>query len=149
MASLADLHRTVRSTIASKRLGQPVFVRYTIQALDKPEGIVPRLAQMAATVRDWLGQPLARVHAVGSVAAGQVALALSFRDGATALVTFAHGTPQGSGVDVMVFGNHGAAYHDAGSGDLSDEPAGERPDAGIVAAVERALRSGKPEEVGH
>jgi hypothetical protein len=150
MGQLADLHRTVQATLASKRLGQPVFVRYTIQGLDKAEAILPRLAHTAGTVKDWFGQPLTRVYAVGSVESGHVALTLSFRDGATALVSFAHGQPRGDGVDLMVLGNHGAIYHDAASAQLWDEPAaasGDKPDPVITGAVERALRSGKPEAV--
>jgi hypothetical protein len=149
VASLADLHRTIQATLASKRLGQAVFVRYTIQGLDKAETVLPRLAQAAATIKDWLGQPLTRVYAVGSVESGQVALTLSFRDGATALVSFAHGQPLGDGVDLMVLGNHGAIYHDAGSANLWDEPAttDDKRDQVIMGAIERALRSGKPEAV--
>jgi hypothetical protein len=150
MAQLADLHRAVQATLASKRLGQAVFVRYTIQGLDKAEAILPRLAHAAGTVKDWFGQPLTRIYAIGSVASGQVALTLSFRDGATALVSFAQGQPRGDGVDLMVLGNHGAIYHDAGSANLWDEPAttSDKPDPVIMGAIERALHSGKPEVVG-
>jgi hypothetical protein len=150
MASLADLHRAVHATIASKRLGRPVFVRLTIQGLDKAETTVPRLARATTAVQDWLGQPLTRIYAVGAVASGQVALTLGFRDGATALVSFAHGQPRGDGIDVMVLGNHGAIYHDAGSANLWDETVATdcKPDPVLVGAIERALRSGKPETVG-
>src|SRR5262245_20826336 len=84
--SLSDLHRAIESVLASKRLGRPVFVRYLLQGLDKPEAIVPRLTQTAAVVRDWIGPPLDRVQAVGSPDSGQVAVTLLFREGATALV---------------------------------------------------------------
>src|SRR5262249_13387038 len=127
-----------------------VFVRYTIQGLDKPEAVPPRLAQATAAVRDWLGQPLTRLYAVGTAASGQVALTLSFRDGATALVSFVHGQPRGDGIDVMVLGNHGAVHHDAGDASLYDEALASdgKPDLVLVGAIERALRSGKPEAVG-
>jgi hypothetical protein len=150
MASLADLHHAVQATIASKRLGRPVFVRYTIQGLDKPETIVPQLARATTGVQDWLGQPLTRIYAVGTVGSGQVALTLSFREGATGLVSFAHGQPRGDGTDVMVLGNHGAVYHDAGDASLWDETVATdgKPDPVLVGAIERALRSGRPEAVG-
>ena len=80
-----------------------------------------------------------------------MSLTLQFRDGATALVSFARGQPRGDGVDLMVLGNHGALYHDAGSAQLWDEPADDwpdRPDPDLLAAIERALRSGKPEPLG-
>jgi hypothetical protein len=146
---LADLHRTVRTTLAGKRVGRPVFVRYTLHGPEQGDALVSRLAQLTAVVRDWLGQPLERVHAVGSATDGQVALTLQFRDGATALVSFARGRPQGKGADVLVLGNHGALYHDAGS-DNPREEAGDLPDPPeppLRTLVERALRSGKPQSV--
>jgi hypothetical protein len=125
-----------------------VFVRLTWQGLDKPEAVVPRLAQAAAAVQQWLGQPLDRLHAAGSAEGGQVALALRFREGATALVSFARTPPQGDGVDLMVLGSRGAIYHDAGSGALGGDPVAappERPDPALLALIERALQSRKPE----
>jgi hypothetical protein len=151
MTTLADLHRAVQSTIASKRLGRPVFVRYTMQGLDKPERIVPRLAQATAAVRDWLGQSLDRIYATGTAAGGQVSLTLQFREGGTAQVSFARGQAHGNGIDLLVLGNHGAIYHDAGCANLWDEPAtptAEPPDATLQALIQRALKSGKPEAVG-
>jgi hypothetical protein len=149
MPALADLHRAVRATLASQRLGRPVFVRYTLHGLEPPEAVPPRLAQLTAVVRDWLGQPLERIYAVGSANAGQVGLTLQFADGATALVSFARGRPQGPGADVLVLGNHGALVHDAGSADAWEE-AGDLPDPPephLLALIEQALRSGKPEPV--
>ena len=105
MPPLADLHRAVQTTLAGKRLGRPVFVRYTLHGPEKAEAVVPRLAQLVVVVRGWLGQPPERVYAVGSPADGQVSLTLQFRDGATALVSFARGQPPGAGADVTVFGN--------------------------------------------
>ena len=150
MATFADLHRAVQSTLAGKRLGQPVFVRLTFQGLEKSEGVAPRLAQLSAAVQQWIGSPLEQLHAVGSAASGQVALTLRFRDGATAQVSFARAAPRGDGVDLMVLGNRGAIYHDAGSAELWDEAAvpAERPDPALVALIERALQSGKPESAG-
>jgi predicted dehydrogenase len=148
MLTLANLHRAVQNTLASRRLGQPVFVRYTLQGSDKGAALVAKLVQAAAAVRDWLGQPLERVFAAGSAEGGHVALTLEFRDGGSALVSFARGAVRGSGVDLMVLGNRGAIYHDAGSGELWDEPAAglpDKPDPKLQAAIERALRSGKPE----
>jgi hypothetical protein len=149
MTTWADFQRAVQATIASKRLGKPVFVRCLVQGLDKPDSIAPKLATLAATVQDWLGQPLDRVYALGSAASGHVGLTLRFREGASAMVGYLRGQPRGSGVDLMVLGNHGAIYHDAGSSNLWELPAetGVRPDPGLLAVIERALRSGKPETV--
>jgi hypothetical protein len=101
-------------------------------------------------VRQWLGQPLEQVYAIGSAESGQAALTLKFREGATALVSFARGHPRGDGIDLMVLGNRGAIYHDAGSAELWDDPAtpADRPDPATVALIERALRSHQPEPAG-
>jgi hypothetical protein len=151
MNSLASLHRAVGATLASGRLGRPVFVRYTLQGLDRSEAITSRLTQITATVRDWLGQPLEQLYALGTIESGQVALTLRFRDGATALVSFARAALRGDGVDLFVLGNHGAIYHDAGSSDLGDDAAAgiaEPPDPLLQATIEKALHSGKPEPAG-
>lgn len=150
MTTFADVQRTVQTALASKRLGQPVFVRLTWQGLDKPEAMVARLARSVAVVRQWLGQPLEQIYALGA-ADTQVALTLRFREGATALVSYARGQPRGAGLDLMLLGNRGAIYHDAGHADLWDEPAGDlsdKPDPVIVALIERALQSHKPEPAG-
>ncbi len=147
MNTLADLHRAVQTTLTSKRLGQPVFVRYLWSSPDKPETVLPRLAHVAATIRDWLGQTPERVYALGGAAAGQVSLTLEFREGASALLCWS----VGKGVDLMVLGTKGAIYHETGAADSWDEPATfpeARPDAELQSAIERALRTGRPEPAG-
>jgi hypothetical protein len=146
MISLADLQRTVQATLASKRLGRPVFVRFTWQGQDAADAVVARLARAVGVVQSWLGQPLERVHAVGSATAGQVALSLLFVDGATALVSFCRTPPRGDGLDLIVLGNHGAIYHDAGHAVLWDEPIplDAPPDPNLLRLIEHALKSGKP-----
>ncbi len=151
MSSLADLHRGVEATLASKRLGQPVFVRYLWHGFDRPNEVVPRLAVLVDAVGRWLGQSLERVYATGGLTAGQVSLTLEFREGGTAMVGWTSSRDRGDGVDLMVLGNRGAMYHDAGSAERFDEPL--TPAAGpasgdLQAVIERALRSGKPEPVG-
>ncbi len=148
MTTLADLHRAVQSTLASKRLGQTVFVRYLLHNQDRPDAALPRLAQLTAAVREWVGQPLERVYAVGAPKSGQVSLTLEFHGGATALVSWAAAPHRGDGIDLTVVGNRGALYHDAGSARLAD--AGALPPAGaadksLLAVLERAVRSGRPE----
>jgi hypothetical protein len=151
MATLADLHRAVEATLASKRLGALVFVRYLLHSPDKADVVPSRLAQLVAVVRTWLGQALERVYALGTVKTGQVTLTLEFRGGATALVSWTATPPRGDGVDLFLVGNHGAIYHDSGSANLWEEPlAGPipKPDAALLALLERALRSGRPETAG-
>jgi hypothetical protein len=144
---LADLHRAVESTLNGKRLGTPVFARYLIRTQDKAGAVAARLAQITATVRDWLGQAPERIYALGSAKAGQVSLTLEFRGGATALIAWASAAAH-PGVDVTVVGNHGALYHDAGAGHSWDDSLSlpqAKPDEILLAWVERALRSERPE----
>jgi hypothetical protein len=147
MATLAELHQAVRTTLASQRLGQPVFVRYLVQDLYEAETVAPRLAQITAIVRDWLRQPLERLYAIGTPANGQVALTLQFREGATAVVILACCQPRGPGVDLLVLGSRGTLAYDAGSAELWDETleaAGPSAEPLIQAAIEQSLRSGQP-----
>jgi hypothetical protein len=51
MSTLADLHRAVQTTLASKRLGTPVFARYQYHAAIKGQAAIARLAKTTATVR--------------------------------------------------------------------------------------------------
>lgn len=144
---LTELRQSVQTVVNGKRIGKPVFVRLTVQGLDKDDAILRKLALLGETASAWIAQPLERVHAVGSLASGQVCLTLQFQGGATALVSFAHGQPIGAGVDLMVLGNHGAIHHDPGLGSLWEsqpEFKDAKPDAKLTKAIEQALRTGKP-----
>jgi hypothetical protein len=150
MSTLADLHRAVQSTLAGKRLGTPVFVRYQLTSQDRADAVLPRLAHLVAVVRSWLNQPLERVYALGTPKSGQVALTIECRGGATALVSWASCPPSGDGVDLLLLGNRGAMYHDAGSSRLwSDGALGpaDPPDKELLALLQRAVKSGRPEPV--
>jgi hypothetical protein len=112
MASLSDLHRAVEATLASKRIGHPVFVRYLFFD-DLPTGeIFPRMSELVAAVHGWMRQAISKLHAIGSLQRGQISLMVQFEGGATALVTYASRKEGGRGVDLTILGNHGAIYHE-------------------------------------
>lgn len=137
--SLADLHKAVGAVVASKRIGQPVFVRCTLQTSD---ATMDRLADLAELVRQWVGQEIERIHAVGSIASGQVCLSLQFDKGGTALVSLAKGQVQGDGVDLLLIGNHGSVMYDAGTAPLWTGPAKGSSipvDAKLREQIEKAL----------
>ena len=147
MSLLSDLHRTVQTTLKSQRLGTPVFVRYQLQVPGKNG--TELVARMLAVTRDWIGHAVDRVYATGSTKTG-ISLTVEFQGGPTALLSWFSAPPRGAGVDLMVMGNHGVLYHDAGNGKLWDETPGalaEKADEGLVSLIERALRSGRPEAV--
>jgi hypothetical protein len=146
--SRADLHRAVQATLTSKRLGTPVFARYLFHGASKGNEITQRLAQNIAVVRDWLGQPLERVYAVGSGDQRHITVTIECRGGATAVVTWIGTTPRGPGIDLTLIGNRGALYHDFGAGNLWEDAAWDDKapaEAALVAWIERALASGQPE----
>jgi hypothetical protein len=143
-----ELSAAVEGVLAAGRIGQPVFVRFTLHGPDEGDAILDRLVRMVQAVRRWLGQALDRLLAVGSLERGQVALTLQFREGATALVSFARGRGHGDGIDLMLLGNRGTISSGPGTGPPWDSAptAGKgKSDARLRAAVRRALRSGRPE----
>lgn len=149
-ADLDALEQNVQSVLARKRLGQPVFVRYTLCEPRKEEERLTYLARMTDAACRWLAQPLERVFAVGTLASGTINLTLQFRQGATALISLAASPCLGDSVDLMVLGNHGALYHDAGQGPQWNGGTRYRStqtDAKLTGLIERALRSGQPEQV--
>ncbi len=146
MSRRADLHRTVAELLSSRRLGRPVFVRYLTQGPGDAASLVTELAGILGIVRDWIGQPLDRLYAVGSPADGQVTLTAQFRDGALALVGTAVGPARGDGVDLLILGSLGAVLHDAGDEVEGQDSASadETPDAALITQVEAALTSCGP-----
>ncbi len=145
--NLVDLDRTVRGVLAGKRVGSPVFVRLTLHGPARPGEVVPRLARLARLALGWLGKPLARLHATGSPASGQVCLTLQTASGTTALVTLARGRARCDGLDLMLLGNRGAVYSGPGWDGGLDLGAAA-PDADLVRLIRRSLRTGKPAEGG-
>jgi hypothetical protein len=140
------LDQAVRAAIDSKRIGQPVFVRFTFHAGGPAKEARARLLRMAELARGWVGQDLARVQATGSWRGGQVCLALTFVGGASALVSHARGQGPAAGPDLMVLGNHGALYHDPGLANLwgGGMDLGKPADEKLAVDIDRALRTGQP-----
>ena len=60
----------VQSTLASKRLGTPVFVLLPLRKPGQGDAVVPRLAQLSAPSASWLGQPLEPDLRPGAAASG-------------------------------------------------------------------------------
>ena len=102
--TFADFQRSVQATLASKRLGTPVFVRCTFQGPAKADTILPTLTRLASAAQDWLGQTAERVCTVGKAESGQVSATLQFREGGTAQVSVARGQALGA-QDFTSFGD--------------------------------------------
>ena len=114
MSTLANLHRAVQTTLASGRLGQPVFVRYTLQGLRPPDGsrpAVPDPGRRSRLARPIAGAALRPRHARERPGGSDP----PFCEGATALVSFARGQPRATASTCWSWATRGALYHDAGS----------------------------------
>src|SRR5262245_60284019 len=148
MTSLAQLHQAVQSALVSKRLGQPLFVRYHLHGLPEFEGgSLPKLAKIATIVGQWIGQPAEKLYQLSSAAKRETAqwtLTLRYPNGATAVVSEVHGAGRAVrelGVGLMVLGSKGALYHSFDAGTLhiweTMTPSLERRGSGeILAAIE-------------
>lgn len=110
MPSLTDLHRTVDSTLATRRIGQPVFIRYLLFGDTSAVPAAIRLAATAEKIRAWLAQPVSELTVVGNSEFAISSVLLQFATGATAFVSLAVGEPA---VDLTILGHHGAIYHQA------------------------------------
>lgn len=146
MTTLAELHRAVKSAIATKRIGKPVFVRCLLQGVLETEGPpIGAVSRVVALVSEWMGQSPSKLFTQyaskdGKAAQETLTVSLNFPDGATALITDVRGQEGGKGIDLLVVGNHGAIYHAFEAGTLhhwQDSPAslGERR----IDEIQRAL----------
>ncbi len=141
--SWPDLQRLVQTTLSSKRLGTPVFARLLVQSAVSAKGGPAFLAQVVAVANGWLGQPLQRMYALGSVKRRHVALTLEYERGGNAQITWVGTAPRGPALDLLLVGNHGALYHDltpSSRFEFAADPPNE-----LLAWVQRALDSNRPE----
>jgi len=146
-ADLDSLEQSIQGVVDRQRIGRPVFVRYTLLGALQPEEMPALLSRMLDAARRWLGHPIGKIYAVGSVDAGQVTLTVQTTEGATALISVGRTRAVGDGIDLMVLGDRGAIFHDAGQGSLACSGARYRQPAGEtkwLRLIERALASGQP-----
>lgn len=139
VCDFADLDRAVRAALASKRLGQPVFVRLTAHG---PGKAAEQLARLAALAGQWLGQALVRLHAVGGND-GPASLTLLYAGGASAIVSVGEGKSDRS-LDLMILGSRGSLHHE---GPTSFHAIKGVPDPALLKPIRRALATGAPVDV--
>jgi hypothetical protein len=146
MTARSDSFQAVDRLLASRRLGEPVFIRCFALARDSAADPLRQVAQLAAVIRGWFSVPLHHLHAVGAATEGQIAVTLQFENGANALVVFARCPDGAAGLDWLILGNHGAAYHEAASGEAAEHfsmPQDCPPE--FLSAIQRSLDRGQPE----
>lgn len=145
-SSFDDLSRAVSSVLKSKRLGQPVFVRLTVQGKQTDQAIVDLVAGLCDLALSWLDQEIARLHAVGNLETAQLTATLSGSSGGSAVISFTGDKSFGDGIDLLLIGNHGAIFRDAGSGNLWDSypTGGPKPRPATRRDLQKAFSTGKP-----
>lgn len=111
MASLADLHRAVAATLATRRIGQPVFVRYLLHTGEGTANPAVFAEHIGATLREWFGQSFECRHTSGSEQTGPVSFCFQSDSGALAFVNLAPSAIASQAVDLTLLGTHGAIYH--------------------------------------
>jgi predicted dehydrogenase len=137
MPTFADLDRAVRATIASGRIGEPVFVRCHLCGLSD-------LPRAGSAVAEWVGGRPVREHALPS------AVVFEFPNGASAVVSKDVGRDHDChppGIDLTVLGTRGGIYHPDQQGSLPDwqedtGPPADAPGAKLQAQYGVLLVSG-------
>jgi hypothetical protein len=143
---VAELFESLRRVARSGQVGQPVFLR--CQVTGPPERAVTVLAEALAAAEALFDDTAETLQAAGDEAAGALHAVLIFRSGSTVL---AYTGPGEEAVDVMLLGNHGAAYgpavpvppHPRSAGFLTTGMADESA-LPFVALIQRSLSTRQP-----
>jgi predicted dehydrogenase len=109
MASFADLHRAVAATLASKRIGQPVFVRSIVQIGRSAPAPSLQIEAICGRLGNWFGQPFDCCHAIHTEDSERASFCLRSGNRALGLVAFSRAAREA--VDLTLLGTHGAIYH--------------------------------------
>ena len=148
------LNQTVSESLASGRVGAPVFVRWTAAAASDGGDLKPLLAEMCACAESWLSAGPSRLYATGEEAHGHLSLALEYVNGCSALlaITLTNGRPF---MNLAILGARGAIYHSDSTILSPFEDSPSESDAEIlssaalspaetVAAIDRSLAASLP-----
>lgn len=148
------LDQSVSETLATGRVGTPLFVRWTAAVAQNRQDLKPLLAAMRAYAASWLAAEPSRLYATGSVEDGHISLSLEFENGASALlaVALSHDSPT---TNLIVLGARGTVYltdsdllsslqvppahKDTGPGQSSGSTSLE-----ILAAIDQSLTTNQP-----
>ena len=110
-----DLDRAVRTTLDEGRIGRPVYVRCVHCTDGEP---VTQAASWLAQFEDWLASRIASIYAQGEAPLTVMIQCLGGQS-AQLIVSPAHGAAR---ADLMLIGDRGALYFEAGEMTLSDAP---------------------------
>ena len=153
------LNNTVSATLASGRVGAPVFVRWTASVAQSKDDLKALLVEMSAYTGLWLAASPRQLYAAGAESQGHLSLALDYDNGSSALLalTLAHGHPS---IDLAIYGASGAIYHrdmtaqsrvgpgKVWAGDDSCQPATWSA-ADALDALDRSLAGNQPVSLSH
>src|SRR5262245_21914351 len=108
MASLAELHPAVSATLATQRIGQPVFARIIHYAAESR--LAAGIDSIQAILSDWFGAPFVIGHVVGENESEQRTWCLQ-SPSALAVVSLASNEQFNDAIDLTLLGTRGAIYH--------------------------------------
>ena len=145
---IQSLQTSVNAVIADGRIGSPVFLRCMMQARMTETDLVPAIATLTAVANSWMPSPLERIYVLGSADATQATATVQYVGGQTAILSVNRiPDPPAEGINLMLVGNKGVIYHETpvGRHRLMNEPLDLHGGKNLVALIERAMTTGKPE----
>ena len=143
---MESLYQTVKEIVQNRRVGAPVFVRCVVQISSlESEHIGDVLATVLTMAGSWLEAVPLQIYAQIGAGARHISTTVRYAGGQSAIVSV-YALADLTSIDLMVLGNKGALYHDAGAiapeFDITAEPL-PIPEW-LMKAVNRSLAEGEP-----
>lgn len=114
---LHDVDRSVAATLATGRLGRPRSVRWIVNLAERTDPL-PTVSMLTACVAGWFGGAHLHQQSFAGDAQQRIEL-LSWAKGQAALLVVSAAGPMPAS-HLVVLGEQGAIYHDAGTGAVID-----------------------------
>ena len=152
MSTFDMLYRAVLETVATGRVGTPVFVRCIAHVAAERADLDARLSRTLGATAGWLGGTPHRVFALGNAESGQITVTLELEQGRTAIVSVGLAFDHVPRVDLLLLGSRGSVHHEGIPAPMTEEAGlwGALPEAAaeVMDAVRRSLHVGQPVCVG-
>ncbi len=140
------LYETVKEILKSGRVGTPVFLRCSAQIESGDDYVEDVLVRILAMSCSWMEAVPLRVYAQNGKKSKQLTVTVHYVGGQTGIVSVNAAPDVEDSLYLMLLGNKGALYHDAGSlppgFDITSEslPVPEW----LTEAVMKSYETGKP-----
>ena len=143
---MRSLYEATRRIIENRKVGVPVFARFSVQISRKDGHIEDVLARMLTMTCSWMEAEPLRVYALSRDDSKHLTVFVHYEDGQTAIISVNTVPDPEQRVHMMILGNKGALYHDMKvippGLEITAEPLPiqER----LMHAVNRSISTGKP-----